>query len=674
MTSSAGRTLGRYRLERLVGRGGMAEVWEARDQTLGRRVAIKIIAPDLATDARFHERFLSEARSVAALEHANVLPIYDFGESDGVPYLVMPFLESGTLSDRAKQGEVPVAQAIDWIRQLAAALDAAHAAGVLHRDVKPANVMIGAGGRLLLADFGIAKSMQSGNLTATGLALGTPAYMAPELARGESATPASDRYALGVLAYELLCGRPPEEIARAAAATPAAGGPDAPTLAAATPWRRVESAPTGPAATAAPRRTATLVAGALIVIALGVVILWWATRQPPSPAASLSAEGSGAGAVAASDDSERSTQEAEQGAHNGEAKASGARTAPGIEPAPGTGLANENERPNEGVSAPPPAVANAVPGSRIESESTAGSSDEEARTAKEPTDAATGSSERAGAVEEAVATEPDIATAAGAPGPGRLGQGQWAVPPAEAFAIFDRVGDAWRRGRFRPGLFTELEPLVASLRRSAGASPGVELIEGWVAGGQALIAGDREAARETVRSFFAIQHPPEWSTLLPARFLVRHQGRPSDWQVALFWGDPRGEARALVEEALRGAANDRNLLLARAVLEHLDGRHAEAAGQAKALDPLARGPARVVLARFTGDQLLWSGEVAPAISWSKRLLVAPDRTEIAAVLRTLSEEGGPPLVARACTEGFQPACEAGRPHPAQRVRRARQQP
>ena len=209
MTSSAGRNLGRYRLERLIGRGGMAEVWEARDQTLGRRVAVKIILPNLSGEARFHERFLSEARSVAALEHENVLPIYDFGDAEGEPYLVMPFLENGTLAERLKRGEVTPAQAIEWIRQLASALDAAHAAGVLHRDVKPANVMLGGGGRLLLADFGIAKSNQSADLTATGIALGTPAYMAPELARGEGATSASDRYALGVLAYELLCGRPP---------------------------------------------------------------------------------------------------------------------------------------------------------------------------------------------------------------------------------------------------------------------------------------------------------------------------------------------------------------------------------------------------------------------------------------------------------------------------------
>jgi hypothetical protein len=247
------------------------------------------------------------------------------------------------------------------------------------------------------------------------------------------------------------------------------------------------------------------------------------------------------------------------------------------------------------------------------------------------------------------------------------------MPPAAALAIFDLIGDAWRKGRFEPGLFAEVERRVASLRRTTGATPGVELLESWVAGGKALVAGDYDTAREGLRSFFAIQNPPEWATLLPARFLARQAVPPPDWQVALCWGDPRGEARALVEAARRGTVNDRHLLLAQAVVEHLDGRHAEAASLAVALDPIARGPARVVLARFAGDQLLWSGDVATAISWYKKLLLAPDRTEIAAVLRTLSEEGGPQLVARACTEGFRPACDAGRPHPVQRNRRARQQ-
>ena len=164
-------------------------------------------------------------------------------------------------------------------------------------------------------------------------------------------------------------------------------------------------------------------------------------------------------------------------------------------------------------------------------------------------------------------------------------------------------------------------------------------------------------------------------TLLPVRFLARHPGSPPDWQVALFWADPRNEARPLVEAALAAAPNDRNLTLARAVVDHLDGKHADAARQAVALVPqLRQGRARQVVGRFTGDQLLWSGDVPTAISWYKRLLIAPDRTEIGAVLRTLSQEGGPQLVARACADGFAPACEAGRSPGGPRPRRARPQP
>jgi hypothetical protein len=164
-------------------------------------------------------------------------------------------------------------------------------------------------------------------------------------------------------------------------------------------------------------------------------------------------------------------------------------------------------------------------------------------------------------------------------------------------------------------------------------------------------------------------------TLLPARFLARHPGPPPDWQVALFWGDPRNEARTLVETAIAATPNDRNLALARAVVDHLDGRHAEAARRAIALEPQVRqGRPHQVVSRFAGDQLLWSGDFDQSISWYKKLLIAPDRTEIGAVLRTLSQEGGPQLVARACTGGFAPACEAGRGPGGPRTRRARPQP
>jgi hypothetical protein len=212
MTDLTGRTLGRYRLETLLGRGGMADVWRATDTRLARTVAVKVIHATYAEDPQFAERFLREARVVASLEHPNILPVYDFGDEGGIPFLVMPHLAGGTLRDRLRGTPAPLGVAAVWIRQLADALDAAHAAGILHRDVKPANVLLGRDDRLFLADFGIAKMVETmTGLTATGVVVGTPVYMAPEQAQGQPASPATDRYALAVVAYEILAGRPPFE-------------------------------------------------------------------------------------------------------------------------------------------------------------------------------------------------------------------------------------------------------------------------------------------------------------------------------------------------------------------------------------------------------------------------------------------------------------------------------
>ena len=212
MTDLTGRTLGRYRLETLLGRGGMADVWRATDTKLARTVAVKVIHATYAQDPQFAERFLREARVVASLEHPNILPVYDFGDEGGIPFLVMPHLAGGTLRDRLHGSPSPLGVAASWIRQLADALDAAHAAGILHRDVKPANVLLGRDDRLFLADFGIAKMVETmTGLTATGVVVGTPVYMAPEQAQGQPASPATDRYSLAVVAYEILAGRPPFE-------------------------------------------------------------------------------------------------------------------------------------------------------------------------------------------------------------------------------------------------------------------------------------------------------------------------------------------------------------------------------------------------------------------------------------------------------------------------------
>ncbi len=209
MTVEAGRKLGRYVLSRKLGAGGMAEVWEAFDEGLHRSVAVKVVRDEIAGEAEFRERFIREARLAAGLEHPRILPIYDFGTEAGITYLVMPLLPGGSLRERIT-GPMHPEEAIDCLASIAAALDHAHARGVLHRDVKPSNVLVDASGSLLLADFGLAKSTAvSSELTATGMVVGTPAYMAPEQAIGRPVDARADQYALGVLAFEVLTGRTP---------------------------------------------------------------------------------------------------------------------------------------------------------------------------------------------------------------------------------------------------------------------------------------------------------------------------------------------------------------------------------------------------------------------------------------------------------------------------------
>jgi hypothetical protein len=213
MPVTAGTVLGRYRLLEKAGVGGMSEVWKAEDETLKRIVAVKVILGPVAADSTFRERFLREARLVAGLEHPNILPVFDYGtatiDAAEVSYLVMPLVAGGSLKGRVV-GPVPPALAITWLSAVAAALDHAHSKGILHRDVKPGNVLMDAQGRPLLADFGLARSAEiSSGLTATGTVLGTPLYMAPEQAMGQTLDGRADQYALAVIAFELLAGRVP---------------------------------------------------------------------------------------------------------------------------------------------------------------------------------------------------------------------------------------------------------------------------------------------------------------------------------------------------------------------------------------------------------------------------------------------------------------------------------
>src|SRR5688572_763357 len=200
----------RYELTELLGRGGMAEVWLAQDSHLGRRVAIKFLAPQLSVDPEFLVRFFSEAQAVARISHPNVVTVLDFGEYEDAPYLVMEHVPGGPLTDKVGEPHEP-----DWafevLADAARAAGAAHHHGIVHRDIKPGNILLGDDGQAKLADFGIASSGLSERLTATGAAIGSPHYISPEQASGRDATPASDVYGLGIVLYELLTGVRPFE-------------------------------------------------------------------------------------------------------------------------------------------------------------------------------------------------------------------------------------------------------------------------------------------------------------------------------------------------------------------------------------------------------------------------------------------------------------------------------
>jgi serine/threonine-protein kinase len=203
---------GRYRLLREVARGGMASIWQAEDTLLDRQVAVKLLHPHFADDPEFVERFRREARAAARLSHPNIVPIYDVGDDaeTRTPYIVMELVDGGNLKDRIRRA-APLSDA--EIREigstLAATLDYAHRKGLVHRDVKPQNVLLGEDGRPRLTDFGIAQAMASSGLTRTGAVMGSVHYIAPELVRGKKALPQSDVYSLGIVLYEMATGRVP---------------------------------------------------------------------------------------------------------------------------------------------------------------------------------------------------------------------------------------------------------------------------------------------------------------------------------------------------------------------------------------------------------------------------------------------------------------------------------
>ncbi|MEJ2746545.1 MAG: serine/threonine-protein kinase, partial [Anaerolineae bacterium] len=204
------RTLGKYRLLEQLGKGGFSTVYRAENMSLGNEVALKILDPVLAKDESFVRRFRREARRTALLDHPNIVRVLDLDQANGEFFIAMEYVPSKDLRDLLSTGELmPLDQVVSITRQLGAALDYAHAHGLVHRDVKPGNVLVREDGTVKLTDFGLVHASEGSRLTQTGTTMGTPSYMSPEQTRGTEVDGRADLYALGVMVYEFITGRVP---------------------------------------------------------------------------------------------------------------------------------------------------------------------------------------------------------------------------------------------------------------------------------------------------------------------------------------------------------------------------------------------------------------------------------------------------------------------------------
>lgn len=683
---AADTRLGRYVLLDRLGAGGMAEVWRARDAQLDRDVAVKVVRSDLAADDDFRERFLREARLVATLDHPHVLPVWDCGETGDRPWIVMPLVPGGTLTRLLEDGPIEPARAAEMLAPLAEALDAAHAAGILHRDVKPANVLVAADGRLLLADFGIARLAEATTrLTRTGTVVGTPLYMAPEVAVGGAAGPESDRYSLGVLLYEMVAGRPPFEgenplsILHQHATTPA------PPLRA----RLVD------------RERATEVPDELDRVLERILRKEPGERHPSCRAfvaevAAAVGEGAPTGGSrpvstgGALDDPER-TLELPRRVASGRTSLWPRRLAVAVALLAvvlllAVARKNRADRRADAWTAQVEAGVE-TGGIRGEEENASvedsGTSGLEAPDPEEPTPGDTSSPSTSSPSTGPAATAPEPASAApvdseAAPAPRRPAparRGDASAASGDDGAPSD-LADLFRTLERRPTR-DDFEALAADARGRLGSSALAAPLLAWAEGGLAGVDGRAEEARarasEWMRSAELLgRQDPGLVALLRSR---PDPGRWSGWELALAYLDPLATAGPELDAALAGGRGDARVHLGRALVARLDGdasRSAEASEEAWRLLPESETTLREATAVVRAHAAAGLDRPAEILEWLLKGVEVdgPSRGRIAwaaapVAFRLGRRVEGRRLQGLACREGVEEACRerplGGRP-------------
>lgn len=611
-----GQTLGRYRLDSLLGRGGMAEVYLAVDTQLGRQVALKVILGELAADAQLVDRFLREAQLVASLEHPHILPIYDLGEHEGAPFLVMPYLRGGSLADHLRRERIPYEKAVAWLAQIASALDAAHLAGVLHRDIKPSNVLIGRDDRLFLADFGIARlARETSRLTRTGTIIGTPVYMAPEVIAGGDAAASADRYSLAVMAYEMLSGTPPFFGENVLSVLHQHANEAVPSIHA----RRAELPPEldhvlerGLAKAPGDRPTTCMELAEAISIPL----------PPATRAALLSAAGTATLPSVAVPDALTATLESSRAFAMVSADAPTVRSHPPLvnaasKPTSPThrrawliaGIAatlvlgvllalafsgdREAERSVEESSfevfeqsappmSPPPPLAETP---LAETPPVASVPPPIESPPSDPTTSKPSMNEPSARASRTVDDPLRRRLFAGrdpaslrTPRDGVFALLPWLRDPLvqELFRSDDFEKVRGGRQRIQPALFDDLLAMAAEAGAKDPSSEPAALFATWAGGGRAWLAGDVESAAERLELALSDERfGLLWG--LGAFSLIERAGRPEGflepWEIALAYGDAAGTARGLVTAELAESPDDPALRLARALVHRLDGEH-----------------------------------------------------------------------------------------------------